>query len=365
MRILLVPDTSRASANSSFLLAKSLARVLLLHDHKVAVCASPYAKIKNCSFYRSPETPSFFPLFTPAQATTPETDLYRQKLSSYPYLRADLDAVYSAIKRFQPDLLLDLGRISTLIAARAKHIPLCMHICAGQYRSASFAGKTLYGINRLLHDEKLEQILRLEDLRAQADMQFLFDPIPTSHMVANEKRCLYRSMEVIQPFQSGSKVCICFSETSWPLFRLHHLLQSAFAGAHYPVCVYCMGKKSTAPTPIEYIKTMRSNFFHDAHICIHDGNLWVFNQCMVYGIPQLVITNNGWQRGYIADIVRHHQLGIIKEEDTLTMASLYEAYRALVSDDQYGDTCMLFAQQNLQLGDIRQLVQDIEKSFPK
>ena len=365
MRVLLVPDISRASANSSFLLARSLARSLYLHGHKIAICTPPYAKVKNASFYRAPEPPSIFPLFIPAQAPAMETDLYRCRLSSYPYLRADLDALYGAIKRFQPDLLLDLGRIVTVIAARTKHLPLCMHTDAAQYRTSTFQGKTLYDINRLLSEEKLEQILRLEDLCSYADMRFLFEPIPDPRIGEMEKCLCYQSMETIRPFQSGAKLCICFSETSLPLFRLHRILQSAFAGAHYPVRIYCMGKHHTAPTPIEYVKTIRPDFLNGARVCIHDGNPWVFNQCAIYGVPQLVIFNDGWRRSYIASIVRHYQIGIVQDEDNLTMASLYETYRALVSDDHYGNTCRVFAHHGLHQSDIDQLVQDIEKQFAK
>lgn len=365
MRILLVPDTSRSNANASFLLAKSLVRILRDRGHKTALCAPPYAKLRNCAFYRAPEPPSIFPFLLPAQAEAVETDLYRQKLSSYPFLRADLDALESAIKRFQPDLLLDLGRISTAIAARTQHLPRCLLISAAQYRPAHFQGKTLNGVNRLLSEEKLEQILRLETLREEADMQFMFGPATVQNMDENERRLRYGSMEAERLLQYGRKLCICFSETSLPVFRLRRILHSAFAGAYNPVLVYCKGAQGIAPTPIEYCRTIRADFLNMAQVCIHDGNPWMFNQCAVHGIPQLVFANEGWQRSRIASIFQHHGIGIVKNEKSLTMASLYENYRALINDDHYRDTCLLFAQSYQSLGDITRLVQHIEVQFSK
>ena len=301
-----------------------------------SVCAV-YASDKHlykAKKYPAPELTGLFHHEKEAGRTW-EEDLYENKYIRRGFLQKDIQALNQVIAEFRPDLIIDAGRISTSISARVTRVPYRTIITGAMYRKHTVRPQYLQELNQVLSTNGLEQILSLKDLSDCAEKRYVFgplsvDPLPEEvDAVRIGGSFLHDTMETDQ---NGIAVLLPSSDLS--AGKLHRLIQEAFYGAPYPVFAHLSQDYPSAGN-VDYSPTMKMNAIKEKNIVIHDGNRMVYYECLARGIPQIVISDGSWCRGWIASCALRSCAGLQIEEDELSVASLYETYRRLVSDDYY------------------------------
>ena len=164
MKILILPDTSHPAEDSCLLLAESIAKTLSLRHHTVACCLPQKQAFSDCTRFPSPSQPVHLFSKTYVQKPTIEEDYWNLGATKYRFLKEDLTAIANAVHSFEPDLIIDCGRIAAPIAAALTNVPCWSFITAASFKNRRFDAKCLSGVNRLLTEVKVEQILRLTDL---------------------------------------------------------------------------------------------------------------------------------------------------------------------------------------------------------
>jgi UDP:flavonoid glycosyltransferase YjiC (YdhE family) len=85
---------------------------------------------------------------------------------------------------------------------------------------------------------------------------------------------------------------------------------------------------------------------------IHDGNEYLYNQCLMRGIPQIIVTDGTWRTSWDAQAAGRVGFGISLNLDLLSMATLYESYRRLLSDDWFRLRAEAMKEEYRKLGDL-------------
>ena len=137
------------------------------------------------------------------------------------------------------------------------------------------------------------------------------------------------------PAQETSEgISVILPSASMRVKKLNRIIRDTFLGAPYPVTVHLSQTFPDAGNLV-YTGTMKMDLLKNRSVVIHDGNLLAYHECIARGIPQIIIEDGSWKRSWIAACCVRNCSGFSVEEDELNVASLYEAYRRLISDDYY------------------------------
>lgn len=166
----------------------------------------------------------------------------------YSFLKKDLKAIQEAIQAFQPDRICSLGRFSAFIAAEINHLPHYF-LYEPELDKNSSSHNLWKGLNRLLKESNLPQILQYSDL-SNYGKAFSFQP--------NE------SIRLVQ----GSL-----------LYSNHILIE---ANTSY---------RSLLTNSLEDYKEIQENqlMTMNPRLVIHQENLYLFQLCKEKAIPQLIL----------------------------------------------------------------------------
>lgn len=264
-----------------------------------------------------------------------EEDLFSSGYSRRSFLQKDIGVLNNVIETFAPDLIIDFGRISTSVCACKQGVPYRTFVCGAMYRKHSSRPEYLKELNRILSDNGLEQILRLSDLNAAADTLYAFgtlntDPLPEELNVTRVGGSLMRDTTE----DTANGISIILPSASMRTSKLNRIIRDTFLGAPYTVTVH-LSQKYPESGNLAYTGTLKMELLKDRKVIIHDGNLLAYHECIARGIPQIVIHDGSWKRSWIAACCVRNCSGLSIDEEELSVASLYEAYRRLVSDDYY------------------------------
>lgn len=363
MKILILPDTSHTAENSCRLLAASLANALSLRQHTIA-CVLPEKQVFfDCIRFPSPASPTHLFNRVYVQKPSMEEDYDRLGATKYRWLKADLTAIANAIHEFQPDLLIDCGRIAAPIAAALTNVPCWSFITAASFKNRRFNARSLSDVNRLLSEVKVEQILRLTDLYHHSTTLFTFGTTASQPFQDHPGLKRYGSMSHNLDPVTGKDLCIFLAETSIPHARLLNMTRKAFAGAGYQVKIYLPKTKAHTEGNLIYVNHVDEHFMDGARACVSDGNLWIYNLASTLAIPQCIIANNGWQRSRTATAVQRMGIGIARLDLDLSMELLYESYRVILSHDRFQENALRQAASLRKMPDITQMVYDLETAI--
>ena len=130
-----------------------------------------------------------------------------------------------------------------------------------------------------------------------------------------------------------------------------------FLGAPYPVYAWYKGCKPLKEKNIQFMASMKLDYLPGAAAVIHDGNDYIFHQALAMGIPQMIVSGGGYLRSYNAQTAKRQNFGVVLQEENLSMSSLYETYRKLVSDDVYYDNTRWLMTKYEKEGDLNALLQ--------
>ena len=352
MKVLIAPQTENSSYS---LLTANIISTLLSQDVSIGLCALEKISSK-VSFYAC--NPCRRPLFNfNAENRSHEEWMYSHGQMQEKYLLEDTEILLEAIEEFKPDILLCLDRPACMIASLITHIPCICTVHPAMYKKAIFPSYCMHGLNKVLTHYHLEQELSLQTLYAKAKRRIGFGPISISPFPSDEDITRIGTMSPITNKKPRTnKVCIYLTELNHSSRLLEKIISSAYLGAPYHVYVYypdCLHKQSDN---IYYLSHIDLDLMKDAVAFIHDGNDFLYNQALALGLPQIIISNHEYIRIYDALSIQRNHIGIFLDEKEFSMASLYETYRELISDDDYYEKAQSTKQETIKEKDITQLI---------
>lgn len=331
MKVLILPAHRNPSDTASFMLARDIEAMMESNGRQTAVC-SRLTGFNNAVKFDAPVPSEKKKLFGKWDAPDSQEEvLYRSGMLEAAFLKDDIDAVRKAIRAYQPDMIFEFCRPSGIIAARAENIPFISYVPYGTYKDIPFETSYLKAINKALSDHHLEQILRIRDMYDAAARRITIGPSMLYPKMKNVYQlgslCSHRKAHT-----EKKQVCIFLgSSGKWP----KELIEESFLGAPYDVFAWYTDAQASARGHLKIMSTPRTELIAGSEACIHDGTDVVFSKCLYLGIPQILIDNGSWNRHRNASALIRLGSGIVLNEETVTMAKLYESYRKIVTEPAY------------------------------
>ena len=330
MKILMIPDITQPRCDTGYLLFENLIQ-LLSHDHIIAVCSHKGNHFHHVSLYPCP-IPSR-PLFLPSYETTYEAELKGKGLLSLSFLRKDTGAIKEAIRHFEPDIILLKDRIGGIVAAKEEGIPVISIVQSSLYTRNHVSVSSLHDVNILLREHDMEQILRLRDLYRRCKIRLGFgctalNPYPKEENITRIGSMLLNTKTVI----TRKDVCIFLNHTAVRTGQLQKTIEETFIGAPCAVYVFFPGCRVKNIGNVHYLKEPRISQLLSSAVCFHDGNDFLSNACASLSIPQVIYRNSFCSERYNANAIRRNEIGMVYSEKSLSVSTLYESYRACITD---------------------------------
>lgn len=359
MRILLVPSAAESALSTGALAAQNIADLAARDGHSAGICAPAAMGFRGASLYPAEMPLSGFHPFRRRRdpGRTHEEYLYAAGALDHDYLKADIEAVSHAIQEFKPELILELGRPAALISARRAGVPCWSFVHAAMYRSRPFPRECLSQLNDVLSEYGLEQVLRVSDLYRTAALRITFSPAAIQPFADLSGITRFGCMSLFPAFRQVKRhITICLSRSRIAPQKLKRMVSDAWRGAPYEVYAYIRGVGTSAEGNLHFHAAPKMQVIEGSEACIHDGCEYVFNQCLCLGIPQMLITDGTYRSSWNANAAVRLGIGVTLNAELVTMASLYEGYRRLLSDDGYRTRADLIARQACALGDLSEFM---------
>ncbi len=355
MKVLLTPLILNENTDESYFLCKNLVTLLSTATHTVGICATSNNNFHHASFYASSK-PSSSLNKSKTDEKSYEDYLYNRNASSAKFLKKDLIAINNAIKAFKPDLIITHDRLSAIIAGKNANIPVYGIVHSSIFTYKNLSSQVLSGLNETLRNNKFEQVFSLEEFYNLADKLFVFGPLETSPFVSDKEVIRIGIENIYQPdIDKTNDIFIFLNDLDKSKRHLTKLIKEAFEGAPYKVNAYVKQKSESSTNNINFI-TPKLSQLYPCKLCIHDGNNYLFNQCLALGIPQLIIANNNFINISNGMKAQRNHFGLCLFEDELSMESLYEAYYHLASNNSYFKNAEILKASTLTEGDLSKIL---------
>ena len=355
MKILIAPMIQTPRLDSTYFLCNNLIPLLQQNGHRVALSAMPENNFHQVSLYEGPRPRHH--VFT-STARTYEEWLYNTGAADYKYLQNDYATLLSAIDNFKPDRIISMDRIAACAAARNSQIPCIEIVNSAMYRYTDIAPNIMKGINAFLSSIHLEQVFDMKDFYRQNSLCIGFGPIEPCPfpLKENVQRIGIPSVYPLHK-KLSNRVCVYLSHVKMKPRNIRKLLIEAFQGAPYVVSAWYKGSHTEKVGNVHFTNYPDSELLCGSMACIHDGDPYIYHECMAIGLPQLMIYDKDWNRMSIAQAIRRCGFGIAMPEEDFNIRLLYEQYRNLVIDDDYYDNTQKIKDQILSEGDLTQIFQ--------
>jgi hypothetical protein len=321
-------------------------------DTALSSCKAPEAR---AAYYPCPRPSA--PLFNfHADNRTIEEYMYSAGLLSEKYTKDDLASLQEAINAFSPELIIALNRPAALCAAELNSLPCWVIVHPAMYRGFWFPSHCLKGFNAVCSSYKLEQQLSLSSFYAKADRRIGFGPLSFSPFMSSDSVSRLGFMcEASHPSPAQDTIVFMPGEISRSDHYLKKLILSAFQGSSAKVIVTDW-KEDDIYDNIRFRKGFRPSDLDHASVLIHDGSSYMVSLAIAHNIPQIIISDHTCFRSFNAVSLQRTKAGIFLYEEDLTMASLYEAYRTILSDDAYRTGTEALRKESERRGSIKELV---------
>ena len=356
MKILIAPLILDPNRDASYHLTKALVEVFTDKEITCSVSADEENHFKHVSLYpcAEPEEPSFV---LNAEERVHEEWLYNNGILQKKYLMKDVQMLENAISLFKPDLIISIDRPAAVMVSNMHNIACWEFVYPAMYRNTIFPAKCMHGLNQALEECGLDQELDLQGLYAKVDRRIGFGPMEIAPYLAENHVTRFGCMSLFPKKQlRTNRVCIFLDTVNEKPKKLQRIIETAFLGAPYYVYICIPGIPAYQDNNLHYISLPDPNLINGASALIHDGNDFYFNQAILLGVPQMIIADHSYQRNFNALAAARNKFGSYIFEENLDMASLYEGYRDLLSDDSFYENTQTMREKTRQLGDLHQLV---------
>jgi hypothetical protein len=354
MKILIAPLVRTSRYDAAWLTARTLSDLFSARQHICAVSAPLSGTVASAALYDAPDLRK--PKMYSGSCYSYEEWLYACGAGSKEYLLKDTECLLNAIDHFKPDLIIAIDRAAAVIAARVRSVPCAAVVNTAMYRSSPFPLRVLQGTNLVLSEYGFEQVFRIHELYGWCLSRIVFGPLQLQPlpMEADAKRTGTPSLlRAIPPKREG--VCLYFSEISRKPAALKKTILETFLGAPFPVYACVRGIEPEKTQNVRFMKELQEDLIPGCAVCIHDGNEYLAEIAASDGIPQLIITNHRYGRIASGLAARRYGFGVLSDEADLSVASLYENYRRIVSDPDVFEAALRIRDEVISLGSFEDL----------
>lgn len=365
MKILIAPAILNQKSDASYDLSANIANAFLHGGNTVALSAPAGVSISNVSLYTCNAPKKNILLSSRKIAPTYEEWLYKNGCLDESYLDDDLDQILDACISFKPDLLIAIERPMAEAAAHLLRIPCFTYVHPAMYRNRSFPVNMIYSVNRVLSDHHHIQIISLKDLMSADDLRFGFGPAQL--MYFPDRYRIFRigtQTEALAKTAHTNRVCIYLNDLKKSSRRMKQIILDAFHGAPYAVYASFHGSENETEENIHFLSRPKPELIPGSIAVIHDGNDYYCNICMAKGIVQVIVSNHDFIRLYNGQSVERSKTGRLLFEENFTMNTLYQSYRAVLSDDAFDINAQKIKDTITSGGNLGKLVQ-IAKDYDK
>jgi hypothetical protein len=357
MRILITPLIQNIQSSTAYYLSMNLAYLFVTQGHTVAISADKDNNFHHVSLYPAPTCKKARSLKKLSKRNYEEW-LYASGASSEKYLEEDYACISDCIRKFHPDLIITMDRLTSIFLSRKRNIRCWTIVHSDMYKNTYFDSDCMLGINKVLKNHNLEQEFNIRNIFSKCERRIGFGPIEVQPF--NPKDDITRiGVSSIYPPHTvrTNRVCIFFQDIDQKPTQLKKMIQDAFHGAPYSVYAWFKGCRPETIDNIHFLQNTKAELLPGSIACIHDGNDYFTNQCLARGIQQVIVTNHDYIRNSNALAAERNKFGLAIYEDELTMSRLYEQYRLLLSDDKYYYYTQAMKKITLDEGDLTQLLQ--------
>lgn len=364
MKTLILPALYPGKNSGTSLLAQNLVDVLRSFQMESAVCTDADSEIRRCTLFpaRAPKI-SLAKRLENRDGRSYEQKLYLAGALDEDYLKQDIQAIRTAIREFQPDAVLSLGREAGLIAARLENVPCWAAVHPGMLKRERIPVRYMAGLNQALSACGLEQALRILDLYSWSEKWLAFAPAGLENFGTREVFRCRGLVNIPNPKPDTNKICIFFKNPPARAGALNKILTDAFAGAPYEAMIWYEGSDAETIGNLHFSCDLRLSLLPGSIACIHDGSELLTQYCMALGIPQLVITAPDCIRTSNGLALRKYGCGLHLPADSLKMGTLYENYRALGADDAFDIRAQSLAAEYRAMPDLFRLASNLQERF--
>jgi len=354
VKILILPSLCTPESGSAVLTARNLADLFRIEGIPCAVCSDPASSFHGVSFYSAPR-----PVYSLYGGTGRSYEEYMKACGAlnHTYLSSDYQAVSEAVRKFEPDLLIEISRPAAHAVAAESDIPLFSVVSVSEYRNQIFDASLLNGLNEFLSEHHLEQVLRLNALSRMSSLRLAFGPDLFQPFSASESIVRF-GMPCIEPLpcRIENRLSIVFAESEQAPFQIRRIIRDAFLGAPYEVSVFLRDSQMKRKQNIRPVNRFRLSSVNGSRVCIHDGTDALTQYAIALGIPQIIIHDSSYMRQWNAAALRHSGAGLAIPETELTMERLYETYRQVCADDLFTENARRLKKEADALGDLSGLM---------
>lgn len=329
MKVLIVPDIDPEKSN--FLFTYRLIHLLEEKGH-ICIVSAPKKFSFSCTSYDAP-TPRY-KMFVEIGKSYEEW-LFNSGRISLKYLRKDILSLSNCVSIEKPDLILDLGRISAQIIGRIHNIPYYSFVSSICYREKTFNKDVLSQLNTVLSENGLEQILYIYDLYSYASKRISFSSSSVQLFQESNNVERYEIPLPIEIISKSPSVSLFFLHTDKDEIKLKRLIIETFLNAPYKVEAYIPDIDEDVSKNIHFLEEPKLDSLSSNNVVIHDGEFYLYHACITLGIPQIIINTGTPEAVYESSVTRRYGFGTTINEYELSVASIYEAYRRVSSNDGY------------------------------
>ena len=356
MKVLITPLIQNPNCDANYFITKNLASLFIQSNYACAISAPKQNIFDHGSVYAC-EAPAKPLLQHTVSNRSYEEYLYSLGALKESVLKEDIEHLTSLVDTYQPDVIITLDRVASLIVSKLKHVPCYAFVNQSIYTYTSFDIKALADLNKTLSSYHLEQVFNIKSLYDECDKRFAFGPIETQPL-AEEWDIVRIGVASIYPKlkKQPTNIYIHFQDIDMSSHKLQKMIKDAFVGAKEMVNAYVKGQTTKSEANVSFLEKPKEISSTNAAVCIHDGNAYIFNQCLTLGIPQLIVASHGYLRNPEGLVTQRNRFGLCLYEDELTMASLYEVYRRILSDSAYKQHALEIQASTLQYGDLTKIL---------
>ena len=362
MKILITPFIKYPQNTTSYFSTVNLAYLFVTQGHTVAISADKKNHFHHISLYPAAKIKSPFSLSKKPQRNYEEW-MYVNGATTQKYLEEDYACLDTCIQTFKPDLIITMDRLASIMLARKYKIRIWTIVHSDMYKASLFDTNCMNEVNTVLKNHSLEQEYNLKELLAKCNRRIGFGPIEVQPFHPKDDVTRIGVTSIYPPHTiRTNRVCIFFQKISINKKALRKMIIEAFHGAPYSVYACFDGSRAETIDNIHFLQSTKAELLPGSIACIHDGNDYFTNQCLARGIQQLIITNHDYIRNSNALSAERNKFGLALYEDELTMQTLYEQYRLLLSDDKYYYYTQAHKKITLASGDLSMLLNYLSSS---
>ena len=282
----------------------------------------------------------------------------------YGYLKASVDSVRSAIRKFKPDVVYSEFNISAIIAAGIEQIPLAVTVSYPTQHEYAHRSDLAKGLNRLLSELGLQEVDSALQLFDRADKKFcpsIFELEPIKKPDVYFCGAL-KSMRSAEETKVRDKIVVYMGNGTVSPTRMLKSVQESFKGGKYDVYLASASLKETDYGNIHVAQRWDfDELLDEAVLFINHGGQNSIVDGLIHGVPQIMIPGKVFERRYNARSVVDNGAGVEISINDLCSSMIKEVADQLIESPDAAEKAAILGGKLMSAGGVGKIVEGISE----